>query len=450
MEDMKLVGYGGFGRVYKARHKDWHFDVAVKILKEDSSHIMFQEASFMDLASCEFVLRVYGIYESPSQERGLVTEYMKRGSIESLQNQLSGPPPWPLAFRLAHQTALAMNFLHLRDIVHLDLKPNNILLNDELSARLADFGLATVSKSVVGGIRDSHTGPQGTFKYMPPEAFQLSYKPVRAFDIYSFGVLLWSIFSGKEPYPGKDYALVELRISAGDRPQCEELRRLRVVGIKDIVELINICWKENPNERPHFTDIVTKTERLFSGHSSDIRRAVDEVLTKLDSPYQAQPYLLKPLNECRGTHVNDIVDHGPVMEVKQEKDDSTGIFPNRTKQNNTHICVECTKASSNVHTPALSYGGASKTITRKEKAQFVDHHRQVLVQRISHSLAIAEELGKMVHSETYNIIRTTSINEDRVRELYSGPLRSGGERVKAAFYDALKKHESLLMEDLEK
>uniref|UniRef100_A0A8C6WGQ6 Protein kinase domain-containing protein n=1 Tax=Neogobius melanostomus TaxID=47308 RepID=A0A8C6WGQ6_9GOBI len=271
--DMLEVGSGGFGRVYKARHKDWGFDVAVKILKEDASHYTFKEGSFMDLASCEFVLRVHGVYKGPLGERGLVTDYMSRGSIESLQTKLSGPPPWPLAFQLAHQTALAMNFLHHKNIVHLDLKPNNILLNDELNVRLADFGLSTVSKSVVSDNRNSHTGPQGTLQYMPPEAFDLSYNPVRAFDIYSFSILLWSIFSGKEPYPG--YSIVKARITEGDRPDCKDLLSLNVDGIRALVDLMKRCWEGDPDKRPY---ILKTTEELFSRHSDNIRRAVDEVL----------------------------------------------------------------------------------------------------------------------------------------------------------------------------
>lgn len=94
----------------------------------------------MELASCEFVLRVYGIYEESCLEfpekRGLVMEYMKRGSLQSLLEQLSAPPPWPLAFRLAYQTALAMNFLHVKNIVHRDLKLSNVLLNDDLNAKV--------------------------------------------------------------------------------------------------------------------------------------------------------------------------------------------------------------------------------------------------------------------------------------------------------------------------
>ena len=97
----------------------------------------------MDTVSFKFVLRVYGIYQGcppgsrPCENQcGIVMEYMRWGSVESLQEVLSGPPPWPLAFRLAHQVAAGMNFLHAEKLVHQDLKPSNVLLSESLDARV--------------------------------------------------------------------------------------------------------------------------------------------------------------------------------------------------------------------------------------------------------------------------------------------------------------------------
>lgn len=90
------------------------------------------------------VLRILGVYEGnlqgtrPSSHLGLVMEYMERGSLADLQEALNGPPPWPLAFRIAHQITLGMNFLHQLSppILHLDLKPSNVLLDDSLNAKV--------------------------------------------------------------------------------------------------------------------------------------------------------------------------------------------------------------------------------------------------------------------------------------------------------------------------
>uniref|UniRef100_A0A3Q4B1E9 Protein kinase domain-containing protein n=1 Tax=Mola mola TaxID=94237 RepID=A0A3Q4B1E9_MOLML len=192
------VGFGGFGHVFKARHKDWGFDVAIKIphryinlsilylylpgTKQMFAKSLCEEVNHMQKASCQF--------------------YMRRGSVQSLMSKLSGPQPWPLVFRLAHQVAQGMNFLHTMNLMHHDLKPSNVLLNDDLNAKvIADFGLSRVSTSVSNSNGGTKAEIGGSYKYMPPEAFETSYKPVRAFDRYSYGILLWSIVTGKEPYP---------------------------------------------------------------------------------------------------------------------------------------------------------------------------------------------------------------------------------------------------------
>lgn len=94
-------------------------------------------------ASFTHVLRVCGIFEGipPIDDyckptKGIVMEYMARGSIEQLQEDLGGPPPQALAFRLAYEVALAINFLHEEELVHQDLKPSNVLLTEHFSAQV--------------------------------------------------------------------------------------------------------------------------------------------------------------------------------------------------------------------------------------------------------------------------------------------------------------------------
>uniref|UniRef100_W5MSM4 Protein kinase domain-containing protein n=2 Tax=Lepisosteus oculatus TaxID=7918 RepID=W5MSM4_LEPOC len=129
-----------------------------------------------------FVLRVLGVYRGdvpgqPQASVGLVMEFMENGSLASLLEHRGGPPPWPLAFRLAHQIALGMNFLHCHSppLLHLDLKPSNVLLDSSLNAQITDFGLSKRAHSVSRG---AHEEAGGTITYMPPEALtSLSYSP---------------------------------------------------------------------------------------------------------------------------------------------------------------------------------------------------------------------------------------------------------------------------------
>ncbi|XP_074534011.1 receptor-interacting serine/threonine-protein kinase 3-like isoform X2 [Halichoeres trimaculatus] len=416
LENWDHIGSGGFGHVYKARHKDWGFDVAIKILHDGVSlqkgSRVWAEANFMETASCEYVLRVYGIYQGPVQglplRQGIVMEFMGKGSVQSLLEDLGSPPPWPLVFRLAHEVALGMNFLHSRKLMHQDLKPCNVLLNDDLKAKLADFGLCRISASA-------------SCKNKETEAFDLSYEPVRSFDSYSYSILLWSIITGKEPYPAARYNQVEVRIPLGDRPPLEHIDQQKVEGLKELVDLMQRCWDGDPSKRPTFKDCLKVTEEVFLMHKKGVSHAVHQVLTRLESQTGTQRennnVALSFLSLTPDQpNLNDLVD-GRLMETK-----GTSI-----------------QASVSV---------SDKRMSRKEKAKFVDDNRAELTRVISEVMAITEELGDMVHDEAYALIRAQPTSMKKMRELYQGPLRSGGEVVKAAFFDALKKHHPRTVERL--
>ncbi len=81
-------------------------------------------------------------------------------------------------------------------------------------------------------------------------------------------------------------------------------------------------------------------------------------------------------------------------------------------------------------------------------AKFVDEKRQELIQRVTEVMAITDELGGMIHGEAYSVIEAQDTNQDKMRTLYQRTFRSGGVVVKAAFYDALKKHQPILVNDL--
>ncbi|KAF3854728.1 hypothetical protein F7725_022783 [Dissostichus mawsoni] len=185
-EKWEFVSAGAFGQVCKARLKDLGIDVAIKILHDrySSSMILRDEAKYMDMASFKFVVSLYGMYQGcpgkgPSTQQGIVMEFMEGGSVQSLQEDLGGPPPWPLVFRLAHEVAQGMNFIHTENLMHQDLKPSNVLLNDNLNAKIADFGLSRVSASASNSNKETTGVIGGSYKYMPPEALEsVSYEPL--------------------------------------------------------------------------------------------------------------------------------------------------------------------------------------------------------------------------------------------------------------------------------
>ncbi|XP_034071616.1 ankyrin repeat and protein kinase domain-containing protein 1-like isoform X2 [Gymnodraco acuticeps] len=414
-EKWEFVSSGGFGQVFKARQKDLGIDVAIKIPHDgnSSSMILRDEAKYMDMASFKFVVRLYAMYQGCppgkgpfTQHQGIVMEFMEGGSVQSLQEYLRGPPRWPLVFRLSHEVAQGMNFIHKENLMHQDLKPSNVLLNDYLNAKIADFGLSRVSASTSNSNKEKTGAIGGSYKYMPPEALEsASYEPVRSFDVYSYGILLWTIATGKDPYPLGNYDRVASSIPLGHRPCCKGIEQMKVDGLKELILLMKRCWDGSPNKRPTFIQCLDDTEKMLSMHSTRIHGAVGQV-KRLMSPNS------KTSNTSGATNVslqtaeestNDSVDFGRITE---------------TGRSFSQVCA------------------STKTMSIKDKD-------------VSEVMAIAEALGDMVHRETLSKIgRQDTTSHDKMRELYHGSLRSGGDKVKAAFYDALKAQHPHLVERL--
>ncbi|KAI3375669.1 hypothetical protein L3Q82_003978 [Scortum barcoo] len=294
LEGWTVIGSGGFGQIFKARHRQLCCDVAIKLLHYDdgTSKSLLREIDMMRQGSSPYVIHVYGVFKgralsSPSQsmQLGLVMEVMERGSLASMQETLRETPPWSLVFRLAHQVALGTNFLHTRSppLLHLDLKPSNVLLDSSLNAKLTDFGLARCYHSVSRVSKKDNEEEGGTISYMPPEAFDISYSPSKASDIYSYGILLWSIVTGKQPYANAMSSIVRLRIPQGDRPSLEEIRdHTGRAGLAGLMELMKKCWEAKREHRPTSLDCTEVTEELYKMHKHAINDAVHEVLKKLD------------------------------------------------------------------------------------------------------------------------------------------------------------------------
>ncbi|KAM9502829.1 receptor-interacting serine/threonine-protein kinase 3-like isoform 2-T2 [Salvelinus alpinus] len=423
LENWKVIGAGGFGQVHKARHVDWGYDVAIKLLKCDdgSSASLHNEAEMMSKGASLHVIRILGVYKDcpptcgPSIQLGLVMEFMERGTLESLLDTLSLHPPWPhpLAYRLAHQIALGMNFLHCLTppLLHQDLKPNNVLLDDCLNAKLADFGLAKVSHSVYKMSKEFPGKAGGTSSYMPPEALEnVSYKPIRAFDIYSYGILLWSIITGQsKPYPNR-----------GQRPSLEAVDKEQVEGLGDLVELMEKCWDHEPSKRPPFKECFLVTERVFEKHKKGIINAVHQVLTKLDSGSKT--------SGVGALHV------------------SASSKPHACPKDKVNISANV-KTGSLPPTQDVADGLSSKLIDKG--AQFVDDNMEKLVQRITMVMPIADGLHqrKMIHDEDYSEITAAQTSMSKMRKLYVA-LKPGGAVAKSAFYQILLEQQTLLVEEL--
>ncbi|XP_010833312.1 PREDICTED: receptor-interacting serine/threonine-protein kinase 4 [Bison bison bison] len=273
------VGSGGFGQVYKGRHVHWKTWLAIKC--SPSLHVddrermeLLEEAKKMEMAKFRYILPVYGICREPV---GLVMEYMETGSLEKLL--ASEPLPWDLRFRIIHETAVGMNFLHCMapPLLHLDLKPANILLDAHYHVKISDFGLAKCN-----GLSHSHDlsmdGLFGTIAYLPPERIR---EKSRLFDtkhdVYSFAIVIWGVLTQKKPFADEKNILhIMVRVVKGHRPELPPVCKPRPRACRSLLRLMQRCWHGDPRERPSFQEITSETEDLCEKPDEEVKETTQD------------------------------------------------------------------------------------------------------------------------------------------------------------------------------
>uniref|UniRef100_UPI00398F5EE1 receptor-interacting serine/threonine-protein kinase 3-like n=1 Tax=Pristiophorus japonicus TaxID=55135 RepID=UPI00398F5EE1 len=289
LTDRREVGSGGFGTIQRARHTGWGIDVALKVLHGSTDRCaankdLLREAELMNSLRFPNVMCLLGLYREQNKPLGIVMEFMEGGSLASLQERVT--LPWPLRARLIHQVALGMNYLHGLDppLLHLDLNPRNVLLDDGLRAKVADFGLSKL-KQIVSSEHSSSLA--GTLEYLPPEALASDinqYKAAGSTDVYSFSILMWSVLTGKKPYSGVlQRGLIKLLIPQNQRPDLSLLHTLDSVEKLDLKALMEECWHSDPEQRPRFVDCCVRTEEAFQAHRASVAEAVHRVCTILNT-----------------------------------------------------------------------------------------------------------------------------------------------------------------------
>ena len=203
-EIVSLLGKGGMATVYRARQESIGRDVAFKVIKPDLAEAQVfadrfkREARTVASFSHPHILKVfdYGEYQDTVY---LVMELMTGGSLSGLI-AAQGALSIETTAQLLEQISQALDYAHRRGVVHRDLKPQNVLLDDDQNAFLTDFGIAKVLNSATGALTQSGVA-MGTPAYMPPEQWRGEAVDARA-DIYALGVMLFEMLTGRVPFQG--------------------------------------------------------------------------------------------------------------------------------------------------------------------------------------------------------------------------------------------------------
>ncbi|XP_017652247.1 receptor-interacting serine/threonine-protein kinase 2 isoform X2 [Nannospalax galili] len=277
LADLRYLSRGASGTVSSARHADWRVQVAVKHLHihtpllDSERNDILREAEILHKARFSYILPILGICNEP-EFLGIVTEYMPNGSLNELLHRKTEYPDiaWPLRFRILHEIALGVNYLHNMNppLLHHDLKTQNILLDNEFHVKIADFGLSKWRMMSLSQSRSSRSAPEGgTIIYMPPENYEPGQKSRASVkhDIYSYAVIMWEVLSRKQPFEEVTNPLqIMYSVSQGHRPDTnEENLPFDIPHRTLMISLIESGWAQNPDERPSFLKCLIELEPVL-------------------------------------------------------------------------------------------------------------------------------------------------------------------------------------------
>ncbi|KAL8091153.1 serine/threonine/tyrosine-protein kinase HT1-like isoform X1 [Apium graveolens] len=248
---------GAHSRIYRGIYKQRA--VAVKMVripthKEDTRVFLEQQfKSEVDLLSRLYhpnIVQFIAACKKPPVYC-VITEYMSQGTLRMYLNKKE---PYSLStetiLRLALDISRGMEYLHAQGVIHRDLKSNNLLLNDEMRVKVADFGTSCLETQ-----SQESKGNMGTYRWMAPE--MTKEKPyTRKVDVYSFGIVLWELTTSLLPFQGMTPVQAAFAVAEkNERPpipaSCQPA----------LAHLIKRCWAANPAKRPDFSYIVSALEK---------------------------------------------------------------------------------------------------------------------------------------------------------------------------------------------
>jgi serine/threonine protein kinase len=266
---LEQLGEGGMATVYKAYDTRLERDVAVKIIRRgafpaDQADLILKrferEAKSLGRLSHPNIVKVhdFGEYDGAPY---LVLEYLSGGTLKQrLQQQAGNPMPWQDAVQLILPIARALQYAHGQGIIHRDVKPANILITLSGEPMLSDFGIAKILDNAEGVTLTGSSAAIGTPEYMAPEQWEGNVSPQS--DLYSLGVVLYELVTGRKPYQADTPAAILLKQATEPLPRPIQF----TPGLPGDVEKILVrALARQPEDRyPDMSSFANALERILS------------------------------------------------------------------------------------------------------------------------------------------------------------------------------------------
>ncbi|KAL6559406.1 hypothetical protein OROGR_004523 [Orobanche gracilis] len=257
---------GRHSRIYRGVYKQK--DVAIKLIsqpEEDGDLAAFLEKQFSSEVSLLFRLR------HPN-----IISYYPGGSLRKyLHQQEPHSLPLSLVLKLALDIARGMQYLHGRGILHRDLKSENLLLDEDMCVKVADFGISCLESQC-----GSAKGFTGTYRWMAPEMIG-ERQHTKKVDVYSFGIVLWELFTARKPFDDMTPEQAAFAVCQKDNSFSSQYG-VNGAGVSQnarpplpsscptaFCRLIHRCWSSNPDKRPQFDEIVSMLQSYAESLEQD-------------------------------------------------------------------------------------------------------------------------------------------------------------------------------------
>ncbi|KAL0419693.1 UNVERIFIED_CONTAM: Receptor-like serine/threonine-protein kinase ALE2 [Sesamum radiatum] len=274
----KVLGEGGFGRVYHGIMQDGT-EVAVKLLTRDNQNgdrEFIAEVEMLSRLHHRNLVKLIGICIE-QRTRCLVYELVANGSVESHLHGVDrskGPLNWDVRLKIALGAARGLAYLHEDSnprVIHRDFKASNVLLEDDFTPKVSDFGLA---REATEGTHHISTRVMGTFGYVAPEYAMTGHLLVKS-DVYSYGVVLLELLSGRKPVDmsqpsGQENLVTWARPLLTNREGLEQLIDPSLAGSYDfdnmakVAAIASMCVHPEVTHRPFMGEVVQALKLIYN------------------------------------------------------------------------------------------------------------------------------------------------------------------------------------------
>ncbi|MFZ7121155.1 MAG: Stk1 family PASTA domain-containing Ser/Thr kinase [Eubacteriaceae bacterium] len=263
-EIIELIGYGGMALVYKAKDLLLNRLVAIKVLKNEfNDNEQFikkfkRESQSAASLSHNNIVNVFDV-GIEGNNHYIVMEYVNGKTLKAYIKSKE-KLPWKESVFIAKQIAFALDHAHRNNIIHRDIKPHNILLNEEMIPKVTDFGIArAITSSTITLVEET----MGSVHYISPEQARGGFVDEKS-DLYSLGVILYEMLTGKVPFDSDNSISIAIKHIQDEIIFPKDIEDIPL----GLVDIINKLVKKNPIERYHSARELIKDLILIQNNPS--------------------------------------------------------------------------------------------------------------------------------------------------------------------------------------